>query len=428
MQSVTWRLLLFVITTLSLSENSRAQTSDRFFGDLGAQTTQDRPMTILSQQNLDGLTSETGRIGDFGDVCFIDSDRGWAVGDNGLIMATTDGGMNWVRQTSPTTENLKGVSFFSATSGWAVGETGTILRWDGDAWHVIPTYSQTHIFDVHAVGEAEVFIPQNQSVLHTTDGGETWNSERVVWDNCYLLGMHYVHSENMWAFGGHSSAESTLSSIRRWNGHAWQQVNCPQGGHLIWDVDFVDAQYGWLVGYNQILMKTVDGGDSWAAIDWTYGDWGLMNVDFVDPFNGWLVTVNGRIYHSQDGGETWQSQGWIGAECSGLHMFDVQTGWVAGHYGTLLRTTDGGERWLSADKPRLLAMGYFRNVQSVTSGVDAASVSLTDHVPIIHAHCVPVNVNFLQGKFQCPVLDWWLPDYGGYNWGIGWTMGPMVIS
>ena len=61
-------------------------------------------------------------------VSFTDANRGTAVGQNGTILRTTNGGATWARKTSGTSENLLSVSFTDANSGTAVGANGTILR------------------------------------------------------------------------------------------------------------------------------------------------------------------------------------------------------------------------------------------------------------------------------------------------------------
>ncbi len=61
-------------------------------------------------------------------VSFTDAMTGTAVGFRGTILRTTDGGRSWGSQTSGTTTFLLGVSFTDATTGTAVGTGGTILR------------------------------------------------------------------------------------------------------------------------------------------------------------------------------------------------------------------------------------------------------------------------------------------------------------
>jgi len=52
----------------------------------------------------------------------------WVVGDKGLILMTTDGGISWDQQNSGVTQRLNDVAFSSATNGYAVGNGGTILK------------------------------------------------------------------------------------------------------------------------------------------------------------------------------------------------------------------------------------------------------------------------------------------------------------
>ena len=44
------------------------------------------------------------------------------------ILRTTDGGTTWITQLSGTTEGLRSVSFTDANNGWAVGDNGNILH------------------------------------------------------------------------------------------------------------------------------------------------------------------------------------------------------------------------------------------------------------------------------------------------------------
>jgi photosystem II stability/assembly factor-like uncharacterized protein len=53
---------------------------------------------------------------------------GWAVGDFGIILATTDGGLNWNFQDSGGFEILNGVSFADDNTGVIVGEFGLVLQ------------------------------------------------------------------------------------------------------------------------------------------------------------------------------------------------------------------------------------------------------------------------------------------------------------
>jgi putative cell wall-binding protein len=68
-----------------------------------------------------------------------DASRGWAVGDGGTIIRTTDGGATWTACTSPTSASLYDVEFVrGTTTGWAVGASGTVVKTtDGVNWSLV---------------------------------------------------------------------------------------------------------------------------------------------------------------------------------------------------------------------------------------------------------------------------------------------------
>lgn len=58
---------------------------------------------------------------------FADPLRGWAVGSDGVIIGTADGGGSWAVQESSVRSHLRGVHAISPARAWAVGLEGTVL-------------------------------------------------------------------------------------------------------------------------------------------------------------------------------------------------------------------------------------------------------------------------------------------------------------
>src|SRR6185295_12011910 len=73
------------------------------------------------------LLQASGTTSSLHGVFFIGS-NGWAVGDAGTIVRTTNAGANWTRVTTGTSFSLNGIWFTSPSEGWAVGQSGTILK------------------------------------------------------------------------------------------------------------------------------------------------------------------------------------------------------------------------------------------------------------------------------------------------------------
>ena len=80
-------------------------------------------------------------------VTFVDADRGWAVGDRGVIWHTGDGGRTWKLQNSGVTCRLEAIQFLDADNGVAVG------GWTQPYWH---DDIGTHFFQ--AVTGADTFL------------------------------------------------------------------------------------------------------------------------------------------------------------------------------------------------------------------------------------------------------------------------------
>lgn len=113
--------------------------------------------------------------------CFTSPSDGYAVGTNGMIVRTLDGGDNWAPLTSGTLAELFCIDFPTSLVGY-VGASGGILKTTnaGGSWAMTPMPGVTireiwfHSSDTgyaagHTATAAGVF-------LKTTDGGATWNT------------------------------------------------------------------------------------------------------------------------------------------------------------------------------------------------------------------------------------------------------------
>lgn len=90
--------------------------------------------TIIKTTNsgLNWFTQLNGYFSSLTSIRFINQNTGWTVGglyfsDSALIMKTTNGGANWFRQNGGK-YGLYCIYFTDENSGWAVGDSGTILR------------------------------------------------------------------------------------------------------------------------------------------------------------------------------------------------------------------------------------------------------------------------------------------------------------
>ena len=124
---------------------------------------------------------------------FVNDERGWIVGDEGLILTTYDGGLNWQVQKSGTTRALYNVDFRDSENGFIVGEDGIILRTEngGASWQVVKTSFPRTFLRVNFSDDKNGWIVGlGGTILHSADKGRTWvQQESNTKDNLYGLFM-----------------------------------------------------------------------------------------------------------------------------------------------------------------------------------------------------------------------------------------------
>lgn len=124
------------------------------------------------------------------DVYFTDNQNGWAVGNDGVIINTTDGGKTWTAQQSGVTSTLNAVYFVDANNGYAVGGAGTggsnptvALKTvdSGVTWTTMSFGNSFFGFqDVAFSSLNHGIIVSSDSIYTTSDGGANWVNEYYV--------------------------------------------------------------------------------------------------------------------------------------------------------------------------------------------------------------------------------------------------------
>lgn len=238
-------------------------------------------------------------------VSFGSASLGFAVGAGGVIFKTLNGGGGWTKE-KESGADLRSVCMASTTRGIAVGARGTYWVYN-NAWSAIVESSPREYWGVVA--------------RPSTDSGAGWEA----WGT------------------GESSAGSGTGFVRRFNGASWTaNLPMPIVPPPLRGVYFLDKDLGWVVGDQNTVLKTTNGGDAWVEAGRPGNPSGspesLASVSFVDAYRGWVVTDRGKIYETQDGGSNWTEN----ANPAGstalrfVWMQDGTRGWAAGDAGTLL--------------------------------------------------------------------------------------------
>jgi photosystem II stability/assembly factor-like uncharacterized protein len=223
---------------------------------------------------------------------------------------------------------------------------------------IVGWYSQSPGTDVGLYGVS--FVDQNtgwavsryREIIHTTDGGDTWQHQEDPQLYYWYEDVHFVDAENGWVVGSDPSGGKILHTTD--GGSSWIEQE-PHYGYGLSKVFFTDASNGWTVGgfydefgtyYGRVIEHTSNGGATWVGQLLQYYEHGFASIYFADVSNGWAVGPLGAILHTTNGGGTWTEENSGTTEnLRDVYFVDPSVGWCVGEGGTTLHTADAGLHW-----------------------------------------------------------------------------------
>ncbi len=265
-----------------------------------------------------GVTSRLSRVSMF------DSQNGFVVGDDGILLRTVNGGKNWSTVSTATTDAFWDVKCINASQAYvsdqtsnsiykfAVTDTLTIKN----AFGLPPSPLASKPFSIFIQDEntAYIFAQGAPQILKTTNEGVTWNPFYSIFGS-ESVKSGVVVGDKIFATDVNSLGRAIFSINT--DGTGGQPLYYSLGS--INDV-FDMQSYGksiWAIGFDGVLISSNNSGLNWT----------LHNVQTFSPYAfstrlanekiGWvagisrtigMTTIPGGIYRTFDGGNTWQLQ------------------------------------------------------------------------------------------------------------------------
>lgn len=329
--------LTVLILTGCLGSDSTGPSPVSSNGWIAGESVQDIP-TVLHTVSGTGWVFQAESLSlpgaDLNSVAAVDSLTAWAAGGLssgwGVVLRTTDGGLNWERVGSQADipEGTLCVADLGPDNAWVGGSNNTIL-WTmdgGETWYDVadPAYAGNFWQGIYPLSSTDVWVcggtELDGRILHTTDGGFTWASH----------------------------ADSLLEGFTMISIAAWDQDNI------------------WAVGHGYTVIRTSDGGLNWEIVTpdslHAQGD-DANGLALLGPDAAWVVLDYGNIWRTDDGGQNWTfqtpPQGTEGFFMLRISALDQNTAWVTGRsgygnpLGVIIHTTDGGSTWTRLDDGNL---------------------------------------------------------------------------
>ncbi len=344
------------------------------------------PDSIFAKISINSLTD-----GNHLDTVFITADGA----ANSPIMAIFEINITTAIEVTP---NI--IRYF-LTEGSSLSDTSIIVLSGGGS---VFSYNVTESSDWFSVTGSSGIVPDTISVLFGDVSGFTIGKyiDSINFDSDDISGTAVVRIElnitrwvNQEIIGGSSYDMQSISMVENTLGWAVAFVsgnnNSPNVGLIIktqsggetWElshqisnglfntglssVKMLNAQYGWVVGESNTILRTVNGGASWQTVEnGLTTDTDLNDIHFINQLTGWVAGENGTLLRTVNGGSVWvKSSSFSSRILSDVFFIDNEYGWVVGNAGDIYRSQNGGSQWVKSNIPDSINKNDFRSVNFV---------------------------------------------------------------
>ena len=209
----------------------------------------------------------------------------YVVGNNGnCFIAYHSGGLKSI--TTGTTNNLTGVQFLNNSKGFAWGEQGTLLKTTdgGISWTAIVTDTTSTIDKVQFTDANHGFFMVGHSISKTVNGGVTWTKITLP-ATAPITDFYFFNTLNGQVCGG-TLNPSALGYVYQTNdgGLTWNQIYSDK--IYFKKLFYINDSTGYLYGLNNtnaILIETIDTGIVWNTT-YSNASWTLASnvIQFAD--------------------------------------------------------------------------------------------------------------------------------------------------
>ena len=245
-------------------------------------------------------------------VFFTSGNTGISVGDYGKIIKTTDGGYAWntiALSGIAGQRHYNSVFFTDASTGFAAGgiqlndSVSTILKTTdgGETWTISKDNPGYWLTSVHFPSAMTGYAVGDHGILYKTlDGGSNWTQKAIpgVAGSRNFSAVYFTNDNTGFIAGGNMTNDSIQTILKTTDGGETWTVIRDNLDPMLNDIYFLNPGEGYAVGYGGTVLHSTDTGTTWQAV--TLPDFNpffnFNAVRFLNPDYGYIIGDAGIIY------------------------------------------------------------------------------------------------------------------------------------
>jgi RHS repeat-associated protein len=237
---------------------------------------------------------------------------GYAVGENGTVLKTTDGGTAWSVMSTGVSNDFYGLYFNSAADGIVIGTGGLILRTTngGSSWTPVSSGTTGTLRDAYILADGlGLIVGDGGTVLRSTNSGSSWNSVALGFSAPHLNAVYSIDKTTAYAVGDDGTILRGTN-----NGQAWEKLlqtnNSPWTTQHLRDVWFRDYVTGYAIGDNGTVLKTNERGETWET-ETINSTADLRSITFLNQSNAFIGGSDGGVVELEDESDKFTRRIWV---------------------------------------------------------------------------------------------------------------------
>jgi photosystem II stability/assembly factor-like uncharacterized protein len=280
-------------------------------------------------------------------VVFLNTSTGFAGGAGGILLRTTNSGVNWNSVTSGLSSDINSISFYNSSTGLACANGGNIIMSTnaGSSWNPVTSGTPDNLYAISFFDNLSgVCSGSNGTLMYTTNGGLNW----IIAVNGFLsnyYGAVMSSSSSAFACGVNTIFQPLIAKTTN-GGANWSYSTFYLNGNEgnLRDIYFISSTEGFAVsnvwdGQGGISYSS-NSGTNWTTQLVTSA---LNGMDFAGQNTGYAVGLNGFITRTTNKGISWETQlSGTSSILRSVDFIDSLNGYAVGDGGVIIKTTNGG--------------------------------------------------------------------------------------
>jgi photosystem II stability/assembly factor-like uncharacterized protein len=266
------------------------------------------------------------------DLFMVDQQTGYAVGGDGKIVKTIDGGNNWTELLQTAGIYCRSVEFINTQKGFVGGFPGpgfttNILRRTTDGGATWTDLTQS----IHpkarkgicglAVGDENTiygggnWFQDSGYIIKSTDGGNNWSFIDMHEYASSIIDMYFLNKDTGFVTGrGPEPLRNAVILYTTDGGVTWDYTfyNLVDQNAYVWKIQRL-TKLVWFAAIENLtnvpphILKSTDGGKTWKKHQVSTVAYNIEGIGFINPMHGWTGGDNGNSFETKNGGLTWES-------------------------------------------------------------------------------------------------------------------------